>query len=105
MQISPTILSYEDARLALKNFYGNALICRIFNEILLYISLFSCFECIFQTYLTPSSSLSNIFTLLEKVASILFAADWLINFFIADHTIVFLKRSVSLSLFDDISIC
>jgi hypothetical protein len=86
----------ETFRLATKEFLNNTLFGHIYTQFLLTISVLSCFQFIWQTYLpaqsTDEDSLLGVFAQLELSIAILFVMDWIILFFVSDHKYTYLTR-------------
>ena len=84
----------EDFRLKVKKFITNSLPGVIYSNVMLVISIISSIEYIYQTYLDPQVDVTifSYLTVIEKCMAGLFMADWLLNFFIADHKIIFMTR-------------
>ena len=89
-------LSLEDIRIIIKQFLLKSIFGILYNDLLILISIGSSIEYMYQTYLNPSnpSDLTklNYLNYLEKGLATLFMFDWVLNFFIADHKIIFMTR-------------
>jgi hypothetical protein len=86
----------ERIRLRTKRFLSSSVIGRSYTHLMLMLSVVSCLEFIYQTYLTTHLNFENVelaaFTIFEMVMSGMFAFDWLLSFFIADHKLAFIGR-------------
>ena len=93
------LYSMEDIRLRIKKFMTHSMFGRYYENILLFFSVASALEYIYQTYLSESTlnKVQLMFWLefFEKVLAVVFMADWTLNFFLADHKILFVTRCVS----------
>ena len=87
------LYSMEDIRLKTKKFLTHSKFGYYYENILLIISVASSIEYICQTYLDDNKdSQQDIIILLntiEKVLAVVFMFDWSLNFFTADHKLVF----------------
>ena len=65
---------------------------------LLALSVLSCLEFIYQTYLDPVKDrlLIDQFDIAEQFLAVLFTVDWFLNLFLADHRIVYFSSFYSL---------
>mmetsp|Transcript_23872 Transcript_23872/g.35024 ORF Transcript_23872/g.35024 Transcript_23872/m.35024 type:complete len:1148 (-) Transcript_23872:179-3622(-) len=79
----------EVIRLKVKKWLAASFFGRIYVYILLILSVLSCAQYIYQTYLNENDpqdkELLNIFALLELFLAALFAFDWCLHLFLADH--------------------
>ncbi len=84
----------ETLRLATKNFFTNTVMGQFYNQLILLISVLSCFQFIWQTYLgtNDGSELIVFFAHLELAVALVFVLDWLVLLFVADHRITFITR-------------
>lgn len=86
----------ETCRLATKEFLNNTLFGHMYTQFLLMISVLSCFQFIWQTYLPAKSSsagsLLDVFAQLELAIAVLFVVDWMLLFFISDHKFTYITR-------------
>ena len=80
------LYSIEDIRLRTKKFMAHSLFGNYYENVLLILSVASCFEYIYQTYLIESSAhdtvLMNALTLVEKLLAVVFMFDWMLSFFL-----------------------
>jgi hypothetical protein len=81
-------LSVERFRLLLKEIFTNSIIGDFYNNTLLIVSVFSCFQYIQQTYADNPDDTDYV----ELAIAILFTWDWCLNCFIADHKMIFFTR-------------
>jgi hypothetical protein len=90
------LYSSEDIRLRTKKFMTHSLFGRYYENFLLILSVASCIEYIYQTYIVESamgdSALMDWLNFLEKVLAVVFMWDWSLSFFLADHKIMFATR-------------
>lgn len=90
----------EDIRLKVKRYHSNSVHGLLYSDIMLFISIISSFEFMYQTYLDPSDPANqhtlNSLNILEKVFACLFIMDWMLNFFIADHKVIFMTSFFSM---------
>lgn len=79
----------EMLRIKTKKYLAISFVGKVYTNSLLILSILSCLQYIFQTYISGSQpegkELLNIFSKLELCLAGLFAFDWLLNLFIADH--------------------
>jgi hypothetical protein len=84
----------EIIRIHLKKFMSRSLIGRVYTQIMIVLSLVSCLEYIYQTYLTDHLKYERdqryVLALFELIISSLFTFDWVVAFFLADHKLVFI---------------
>jgi hypothetical protein len=90
----------ENIRVQLKNFMVQSFIGKSYNLFMMVLSILSSFEYIFQTYLNLSRPsdlyLFDYMKASELFVACLFAFDWLLSFFIADHKLIFLQSFYSM---------
>ena len=90
------IYSIEDIRILVKHFLYKSTLGIVYNDVMLCISILSCFEFIYQTYLNPNRPEDlkelHILDYIEKGLAVLFTFDWLLNLFIADLKLIFMTR-------------
>ncbi len=91
--------SIEFLRLGVKDFLQNSLVGQIYNHCLLLMSIFSCLQFLVHTYNDeyPRSSNNNVGNgvngdIVEFIIACIFAMDWALSLFIADHKGIFLTR-------------
>ena len=86
----------DQLRQRLKKFMAQSLLGNYYDNALLILSVGSCFEYIYQTYLDPSAAadeeLLYKLNIVELVFASLFGFDWLLNCFLAEHRILFFTR-------------
>ena len=85
----------ERFRLKIKKFISNSIWGHFYQNSLLVLSIFSCLQFIYQSYLktsSQSSSLLYIFDLIEKILACLFGWDWCLQIFLADHKLSHVTR-------------
>ena len=84
---------YETLRLKTKKFISTNVIGIYYNELLIYLSMFSTLQYVYSTYSSENkSSFQKSLDGLEMVLAALFAFDWMLSFFVADHKLDFLFR-------------
>lgn len=92
----PEMEYIEMVRQKLKKFMAQSRAGRQYENLMLLISVVSCFEYIYQTYLHMSVEndrrLLWRLNILELVFASLFAGDWCLNCFLAEHRILFFTR-------------
>jgi len=95
------LLSLEELRVRVKKFMTTSAIGKSYNNILLVISVASSVEYMYQTYLDPNNSantkLLDTLNISEKILASLFMFDWCLNYFMADHKLIFMTRYGTLS--------
>ena len=86
----------NDIRMSLKTFIMTSFVGRRYMNILLALSIFSCFQFIYQTYLDEDDEtdkrILDFFGFLELLLAALFAFDWTLWLFLADHRLEQLLR-------------
>jgi hypothetical protein len=94
----------EHIRLKTKRFLSSTFIGKAYTHTMLFLSVVSCVEFIYQTYLTPHWTFERrelrVLTVFEMTMSTMFGFDWLLSFFIADRKLAFFGRYVP---FDQLS--
>jgi hypothetical protein len=94
MEKTPLI---EAIRLKTKKYLAASYLGKFYTNTLLVLSVLSCVQYIFQTYISGSQpngkELLNIFSKLELFLAALFAFDWALMLFVADHRWEQLMRS------------
>jgi hypothetical protein len=79
----------ETIRVKTKKYLAASFLGKVYTNTLLVLSILSCLQYIFQTYISGSEpdgrELLNIFSKLELCLAALFAFDWFLNLFVADH--------------------
>jgi hypothetical protein len=79
----------EIIRLRVKKYIATTFIGRTYVNVLLVLSVVSCVQYIYQTYLDPENphdqNILGVFNVFELALAALFAFDWCLNIFIADH--------------------
>ena len=80
----------EEYRIALKKFMALSLFGRMYENILMLTAVFSCCQYIYSTYsqYIPESILAD-FSSLEIALAIVFTMDWCLNYFLADHKLMY----------------
>ncbi len=96
LDAASNISQIEMTRLKVKKFLAASLLGRAYMNMMLVLSVLSCFQYIYQTYLDPSkpaeaNTLRHLASLELGLAS-LFGFDWCLALFVADHKSEFLKR-------------
>ena len=90
----------EVLRLRVKKFMTASWTGKTYSQIMLILSVISCLEFIYQTYLTPRLAFQRrqtyYLSIIELAMSGLFAFDWVLAFFIADHKIMFMSSFYSM---------
>lgn len=90
----------ENLRVTTKKFMTSSPFGIAYTNLLLAISIISCFQFIYQTYLNdPTPSISQQRTLvyfryIEEVFATIFMFDWILSFFMADHKLKHILRFV-----------
>ena len=83
-------------RLQVKKFFSHSRFGRYYENVLIILSLVSCIEYIYETYLHPSdpADQSQLEALkdLELGFAAIFGLDWLLSFFLAEHRLLFFLR-------------
>ncbi len=74
---------FEEYRVATKKFFTRNRFGIIYQNALILMSVFSCFEYIVETY--QGNNIPKSLFLLEKIFAGIFSFDWLLAFFLADH--------------------
>ena len=92
----------EEVRTRVKKWVTNSFPGLIYNNTMLIISMFSPIEYIYVTYLDTQDAaqdmiLQNLYVV-EKVLACFFMFDWCLNFFIADHKVIFMTRFFHLNI-------
>jgi len=87
----------EMIRLQFKDFIYHTVFGRIYAQLMLFISILSSFEYIYQTYLNvaiddSSGAQADFLSKFEIFIALACGFDWFINFFIADHRGLFVTR-------------
>jgi hypothetical protein len=86
----------ESVRLQTKKILTHSRFGRIYENFLLFLSVVSCLEYIYQTYLHPSvpsdKKLLHDLNILELYFASMFGFDWLLNCFLAEHRLIFFTR-------------
>ena len=79
----------EIIRLRVKKYIATTFLGQLYVNVLLILSVLSCAQYIYQSYLKDTipreEKILNIFSLVELFLAGLFAFDWCLNIFIADH--------------------
>lgn len=92
----PEFDTVEVFRQNLKRFMAQNSVGHCYEDFLLLLSVVSCFEYIYQTYLhrsVPSDRfILHRLDIVEMVFAGTFAFDWCLNFFLAEHRLIFLTR-------------
>jgi hypothetical protein len=89
--------SVEAIRLKLKKYLASSQVGKYYENTLVILSVLSCLEYIYGTYLTGGGDdqrqqrLYNDY--IEVILAILFLSDWGLNFFLADQKLAFISRS------------
>ena len=82
------ILFYDKTRIFVKKFMTTSLFGYLYDTSLLILSILSCLEFIYQTYLSDSPAdmiINSNLTYVEMALAALFSFDWLLSFFMAEH--------------------
>lgn len=87
----------ETLRLKCKSFYFHTFWGRLYDQIMLFMSILSSLQYIYNTYVGTviddrDGSQGNVLVQLELIISLACAVDWFINLFIADHRGLFFMR-------------
>jgi len=86
-------LSLEETRTILKDFFTKSKFGFWYEHVLIFISVGSSVEYICQSYISRSSiDILQQLNMLEKLLSFIFMCDWILNFILADHKALFVKR-------------
>lgn len=90
----------EHCRIKTKNFLLNSIYGFIYENFILFISFYSCFQFILRTYLTndviQNATLLETFHTLESTLSFIFLFNWCLCFFIASRKISYITSFISL---------
>jgi len=94
------MLSLEEMRVRVKKFMTTSTFGQNYNNVLLLISVASSIEYMYQTYLDPTDHpnaiLLNNLNIVEKILASLFMFDWCLNYFMADHKLIFMTSFFSM---------
>lgn len=82
----------EVIRISVKDFLNNTLLGLFYNQFMLAISVISCFQFIYQTYLEGHTELLTHFKKLELGIACLFLFDWCLYLFVSEHKWAYLLR-------------
>lgn len=89
-------VTMEERRLQLKKFMTHSKIGKYYENFVLLLSLISCFEYIYETYLhksVPEDQYQlHVLKNLELVFATIFAVDWSLNLFLAEHRVLYFTR-------------
>ncbi len=85
---------FEEYRVATKKFFTRSTYGIIYQNCLIIMSVFSCFEYIVETY--QGENIPNSLFLLEKIFAGIFSFDWLLSFFLADHKLTHITSFFSM---------
>jgi voltage-gated potassium channel len=85
----------EFIRLKLKKLVNNSIPGFLYTNIMLALSIFSCLEFIVETYIYDKE-LNQHLEKLEVFMAAIFSFDWILNFFIADHKLLFISSFFSM---------
>lgn len=89
-------MTLEERRLHLKKFMNHSKFGKYYENIIILLSIVSCFEYIYETYLTKSNPGDAAQLVILKIAELVFATifglDWALNVFLAEHRILYLTR-------------
>ncbi len=89
-------MTLEEWRLYIKKFFNHSKLGKYYENVLILLSLISCFEYIYKTYLhrsDPYDESQIIFLeILELVFAGIFGFDWCLNMFLAEHRILYFMR-------------
>jgi len=88
----------EAYRVAVKKFLATTTTGRLYDTALLLLSVTSSLEFIYQTYLDPveNAYLIDVMNIAEQVLAVVFSLDWLLNFFLAEHRILYISSFYSM---------
>jgi len=87
---------FEELRIRAKTFMKQSTIGFSYDTMSLLISAVSCLQFIYSTYLDGSVENETIVVsnIMELIFASVFAFDWLLSFFLADHKVIFCTRLV-----------
>lgn len=85
----------EFVRLKLKKLVNNSIPGFLYTNIMLSLSIFSCLEFIVETYIIDEE-INLYLEQLEVFMATIFSFDWFLNFFIADHKLIFISSFFSM---------
>ena len=88
----------EAYRVAVKKFLATTTTGAVYDTLLLLLSVTSSLEFIYQTYLDPvkNAQLIDTFNIIEQVLAVVFTLDWMLNFFLAEHRILYISSFYSM---------
>ena len=93
--------SLEQWRLHFKKVFTQSKFGRQYENVLIFISLISCFEYIYETYLHMSVQEDRdnlrMLKMIELAFACVFGLDWCLSLFLAEHRVLFLMRLVKYS--------
>ena len=84
----------EVCRIETKKFFTRNRFGIIYQNLLIIMSVFSCFEYIVETY--QGDNIPESLFLLEKIFAGIFSFDWLLSFFLADHKLIHITSFFSM---------
>ena len=86
----------ENSRIVIKSFLDNSFWGKCYRYFFLALSIISCFQYIYQTYINDNTSIGRfqlyIFLNLELCIAVLFIFDWCLELFVADYKIAYFTR-------------
>jgi hypothetical protein len=94
--------NFEQWRLQMKKVFVHSRFGRYYENIVTLVSLVSCFEYIYETYLHESvpedRDQLRVLKDIELAFACLFGLDWILSFLMAEHRTLYFMRYVHLSL-------
>ena len=98
-EISAESYSLEDFRQQLKKIFIHSTFGGYYENAMLFISVISCIEYIYQTYLHPSipadkNQLDNLKTI-ELIFACFFGFDWSLSLYLAEHRVIYMTRYIN----------
>ena len=88
--------SFEEWRLQIKKLMTQSIFGRYYENLLIFLSLVSSLEYIYETYLHESVESDrhqlHVLRNVELSFACLFALDWCLSIFLAEHRVLFLTR-------------
>ena len=89
-------MSLEEWRLYIKKFFNHSKFGKYYENALILLSLISCFEYIYKTYLDRSDphegAQIDSLEVLELIFAGIFGFDWCLNMFLAEHRVLYFMR-------------
>ena len=91
-------MTLEERRLQVKKIMTHSKIGKYYENVVLFLSVVSCFEYIYETYLHESVAEDRhqlyALKIVELTFATIFAFDWCLNLFVAEHRVLYFTRYV-----------